>query len=386
MAKLTNLQVMKGVEKSLSSDFTSRIPAITQQNLDNIGQTMSNYPVIGNEFVKVLTNQIIRTLFMTRPLTNRLEIFNQGDLEKYGKSLEMIYVDIIKGKDFSDRFGGSYEAELWSPESVNNVKVQYLTENSRLKYKVTVSDDMLAGAFKNEYGLSNLMNQLVDQLVRSYNYDMFLMTWRLIDKMSTKQISGIPMPVDMATSKEFTKKLKTIILRMGFPSNEYNEASVYTQSVESDLFIITTPEVKATIDVDLLATVFNMEKAEIDSKFVIVPEFADANRIALIVDRDKIQIYNTKTAGDSTWNGAGLFSNVFLHRWNLLGACNFANCVELRVNAIKNVKENMPYNVGLDGKDITSTEVNITIDEDGDVSKEEKVIKEGKKPKLNTDK
>ena len=418
---VTNAKILQLLAPHLSKEFNDRIPSITASNMEQVGETISSYPTLANEFCQVLTNQVIRTMFKTRTLDNPLSMFEKGDLSKFGKSLEMIYVDVIQGKDFTDRFNGSYEAEVLAPVSYDNVKVQYLTENSRLKYKVTISTDMLASAFKNENGLSTMANQLVSKMVESYNVDKFLLTWKLIDKMKTNKLATVK-PVDKNSAKAFSRKVKEVIKNMRFPSREFNASGVMTKSSSSDLFIIMDTYTSALLDVELLADTFNMSKVELKSRIVEVPYFADPNRIALIVDRDKLQIFSTKYASDTVKNGAGLFTNVFLHRWDLFGACDFANCVELVADldtatqipiyssatyeydgdkttakisdgAVKPSTElqtrSMPYDIitleerDADGTVIADmTETEIEIDSNGEIkSKVEKKVKETKKKK-----
>ena len=416
MAQITNTKLLQLLAPHLSAEFNNRIPDITKANMETVADTITNYPTIANEFINVLTNQVIRTMFKTRSLDNPLAMFEKGDLSKFGKSLEMIYVDIINGKDFTDRFNGSYEAEVLAPVSYDNVKVQYLTENSRLKYKVTISNDMLASAFRNENGLSTMANQLVSKMVESYNVDKFLLTWKLIDTMKTNKLQS-SIPVDKATAKAFSRKVKEVIKNMRFPSREFNASGVMTTSKASDLFIIMDTTTSALLDVELLADTFNMSKVELKSRIVEIPYFADPKRVALIVDRDKLQIFSTKYASDSVKNGAGLFTNVFLHRWDLFGACDFANCVELYADgqigpnqipqasitvsgdseeAVFNKQEfrpasnqvrSMPYDTiqydvrSTDGTVIADlTETEIEIDANGEVkSKSEKKVKAKKK-------
>ena len=381
---LSNERILANLDNYLSGDFKSRIPAITQANMNQIADTIEAYPTIANEFVEVLTNQVIRTMFLTRTINNPLSFFERGELSKYGKSLELIYVDLIEGKDFTDRFGSSYENELLAPTTANNVKVQYLTENSRLKYKITISTDMLASAFRNENGLSNLVNQQVAKMVESYNLDKFLMTWKLIDKMNKVDIkTGIASVNDTNSGKVLLRKIKKVIKDMSFPSKDYNTSGVWTVSKPSDLAIIIDTETSSLLDVEVLAGIFNLSKVEMESRIIEIPKFGDDKTQALIVDRDKLQIYQTKYATDTVKNGAGLFTNIFLHRWDLLGACDFANCVRLSVDGqAGNPKAHMPYDVlkleakddnGVVQHDMVQTEIEI---QDGEVkTKREKKIK-----------
>lgn len=361
---LSNERILQNLSNYLSGDFRDRIPAPTQANMNQIADTIEAYPTLANEFIDVLTNQVIRTMFFTRTISNPLSFFERGELSKYGKSLELIYVDLIQGKDFTERFGTSYENELLAPTHYDNVKVQYLTENSRLKYKITISTDMLASAFRSENGLSTLVNQQVSKMVESYNLDKFLMTWKLLDKMNKVDVptginnlnQGNSTEVEVK-GKQLLRKIKKVIKDMSFPSRDYNTSGVWTVSRPEDLAIIIDTETAAMLDVEVLAGIFNLSKVEMASRIIEIPRFGDEETQALIVDRDKVHIYQTKYATDSIKNGAGLFTNIFLHRWDLLGACDFANCIRLSETGKKTTpRTRMPYDVlKIDSKDENGT-------------------------------
>ena len=97
---IDNVTFVKLVTGAASQEFKDRIGATTQANIKKIGETVSTYPTVKNEFVNVLTNQVSKQLFFNKVWENPYKMFNRGQLP-YGKSIESIFVDIVNGKDRS---------------------------------------------------------------------------------------------------------------------------------------------------------------------------------------------------------------------------------------------------------------------------------------------
>ena len=84
----------------------------------------------------------------------------------------------------------------------------------------------------------------------------------------------------------------------------FNIQGVNTFTNPQNIVILTTPEVAAMLDVELLATAFNMEKAEMGRRIVKIDSFqiynesqkqfvADDKVELMIVDEDYIQFRRT---------------------------------------------------------------------------------------------
>ena len=329
MAVKTNIDIINSLRVLGSSEFQERLPQATQQNITSVYETIAQYPTVRNEFINVLTNQVVKTLFFSKVFENKLKLFHKGFLE-VGESIESIFVDIIKSKSFDENFGteNTNIGSLVSKEGVTNVKVEYYTKDFKHKYKVSISDERLKSAFRSKNGLQTLVNQLLQAQLNSAEYDEYLIMKSLINKAKYKKIQCVA-PVDDVTTKQLTKIVKTVIGKMGFLRKDFNNQGVMTFSKPSDLVILTTPDVQAQIDVELLSSAFNMSKAEVQSRIVLVDEFEDSKRIALIVDKDFIQFYDKLNESEPFRNADGLYTNLFLHKWGLVAQCNFVNAVEL---------------------------------------------------------
>lgn len=329
MAVKSNVDIMNSLRGLANGDFQERVPQATQENITSISDILTQYPSAKNEFINVLTNQVVKTLFFSKVLQNKLKLFHKGFLE-VGESVESIFVDIIKAKSFSDNFGAddNQVSSLVSKQGIENVKVEYYNKEFKHKYKISISDERLKSAFRTKNGLQSLVNQLLQAQLNSAEYDEYLVMKGLIDNAKYKKVKCI-MPTDDVTTREFTKVVKTLIGKMGFLRKDFNNQGVMTFSKPNDLVILTTPDVQAQIDVELLSSAFNLSKAEVQSRIVPVDEFKDPNRIALIVDKDFIQFYDKLNESETFRNADGLYTNVFLHKWGLVAQCNFVNAVEL---------------------------------------------------------
>ena len=95
---IDNVTFVKALTTATSQEFKDRIGATTQANIKKIGETITTYPTLKNEFVNVLTNQVSKQLFFNKVWENPYKMFNRGQLP-YGKSIESIFIDIVKGKE-----------------------------------------------------------------------------------------------------------------------------------------------------------------------------------------------------------------------------------------------------------------------------------------------
>ena len=125
---IDNVTFVKALTTATSQEFKDRIGATTQANIKKIGETISTYPTLKNEFVNVLTNQVSKQLFFNKVWENPYKMFNRGQLP-YGKSIESIFIDIVKGKDRTRQTKGDALASDLLTRQSPNVKVEYYTEN-----------------------------------------------------------------------------------------------------------------------------------------------------------------------------------------------------------------------------------------------------------------
>lgn len=323
----TNAEIINAILSD--AGYEDRFPTATEENYKEIGTMIIDQPNVKNDFINTLTNKIGLTAFLTKVYSNPLKDFKKGELP-YGQTIEQIFTDIIKAKDYSQQQDDNVATEVLGKADENPVKVEYKSENFRHKYKITVSNVQLTKAFQSKNGLSTLVNELVAVPVNSAEFDEYLQIKGLVDTASYAKEVIVADPTSSGGAKALVKTLRTYARKLAFLSTKYNKMGVHTFSKAEDLHIITTPEVEAELDVELLAQVFNITKAEVPTRMTIVDSFGDKDRVAVLVDKDFIQYYTTLSESRNQENPATLFNNVWYHVWGIVAQCDFANAIDFR--------------------------------------------------------
>lgn len=344
---LDNVTFASMVSGLASQEYNDRVPTATQDNIGNIEEIISTYPTVKNEFISVLTNQVAKQLFFSKAYENPYKLFNRGMLP-YGKSIESIFVDIIKGKQRTHETNTTNLATDLLAREVPNVKVEYYSENFRHQYKTTITDEELKGAFRAENGLSSMTGRILQAPLTSIEYDMQEMVLHALPELkggkATINKAAYTGMTEEEKAKILVKTIKSQVIKMGFLNNEHNGQGVMTFSKPQDLVVFLEPDMMANIDVELLAQAFNISKAEVPLHVLPVPKFTkrtvtpsedggkatvtyaeDTDCLAIICDKDAIQIYETLNSSESFRNPQGIYTNIFFNRWGIMSACNFAN-------------------------------------------------------------
>lgn len=344
---LDNVTFASMVSDLASQEYKDRIPTATQDNIANIEEIISTYPNAKNEFISVLTNQVAKQLFFSKAYENPYKLFNRGMLP-YGKSIESIFVDIIKGKQRTHETVATNLASDLLGREIPNVKVEYYSENFRHQYKTTITDEELKGAFRAENGLSSMTGRILQAPLTSIEYDMQEMVLHALPELKGGKATIAKAAYSAMTEEEkakiIVKTIKSQVIKMGFLNNKHNGQGVMTFSRPQDLVVFLDPDMMANIDVELLAQAFNISKAEVPLHVLPVPQFTkrtvltseessettvtyteDTDCLAIICDKDAIQIYETLNSSETFRNPQGIYTNVFFNRWGLMSACNFAN-------------------------------------------------------------
>ena len=184
---IDNVTFVKALSSAASQEFKDRIGATTQANIKKIGETISAYPNAKNELLSVLTNQVSKQLFFNKVWENPYKMFNRGQLP-YGKSIESIFVDIVKGKDRTRQTKADTLASDLLSRQTPNVKVEYYTENFQQQYPTTLTDEELKGAFRNANGLSEMTARILQAPLTGAEFDQFLMIKHALANLKCAQV------------------------------------------------------------------------------------------------------------------------------------------------------------------------------------------------------
>ena len=384
----TNAEILNTIRANASSEYQERVPEALGVG-GNVSIVFSQYPSMKNEFLTALTNKIARTLFYSKVFENPLKALHKGMLP-YGYSLEQIFVNMAEAKGFWEHWDASGdEVKDLVGKKKPDIKVLYIERNFAYKYKTTISDQQLRTAFHDQNGLSRLVEQVVSSVYSKAYFDEFNDMKRVLKAHAQGQYLGYDSstgkPVENALSdtvlpngkneaimvlgehetqeakgKAISKAIRTLAGKMSFPSTSYNSAGVNQWSERNQLIYITTPEEQAELDVEVLANAFQMDKADVNVRVIIVDELPTLFNIesakstkqseygtvlscglsqtrdnrtckcrGILMDSDFIQAYDTLIESRTFDNGEGLYTNYFFHKQGIMSTCYFGQIVYL---------------------------------------------------------
>ncbi len=333
---VNNATILDQIWLKGTNDYQQRVPKATQAGVTATMKAIYADRAIYNQFVDAFVNRIGRTIVHQRRWENPLALFKIGKLE-FGDSIQEVANELIKAKGYE--LDAQTLLQVNRPES----KVFYHNVNREDKYPITINDVELKKAFLNEYGLNNYINSILEVPFTSDNYDEYQIMVNLIAEYEANtsgffkvQVSDVVSDATGAASKTLLKLIRGYVGKLKFLSSMYNRAGVPNHTPADDLILITTPEVKASMDVDALATLFHLEKAEVQTRIVEIEEFPIAGAQALLVDKNWFVCADYVYENTSFYNPETLSTNYWLHHWGVYSASPFMNAILFTTAAASN--------------------------------------------------
>ena len=370
----------KGLKNSLnkirqiSSDIYHQYVPILEDDTDisSLANPVLTVPEVYNEFCNALINRIVYTQIETKMFNNPLRGL-EGNVMPLGCAGQEIYINPAKGRQYNcDDFAGilqKYEAD---------VKVQYLIKNMDLQYPVTVIRTKLKEAFVSWEALDQFITGLTNSLYNGMYIDEFKWTKALVSsayKGNLVQVETVSSPLTSADlAKTFTTKARELFLNFQMPSTRYNAWSkvggagqpITTWTDPEDIVILIRNDVRAFMDVEVLANAFQIDRAvllgniyPVDSFDVYDDEgnkiFDGSNVFGMIADRAWFKIKPIDQFMENGYNANNRAMQYFLNNIKMYEFSLFANAVvfataEATVNPTA-------FKFYIDGEEVTSATI-----------------------------
>jgi hypothetical protein len=314
-----------------TNDFQQRVPNPSQAGIaatmDALFQPMNAQYF--NQFMDILVNRIGFTYVRGQAYENPLAVF-KGQKLNFGSTIQEIAPKWIKAHSYDDE--SETLLKLHRPEA----KVWYHTQNRRDQYPISVNADELRTAFTNEYGLNNLVAQIMQAPINSDEYDEFVIMKELIGLYDEKwgfyrhHLSAAP--TDDATGKELLAALQTYGGRLQFPSALYSGTDIPVFAKPSELVLLVTPDTQASLNVNTLAALFNVDLAKVSYRTVLIDEFPIKGAVALLTTEDFFVCSDTLYNTTSFWNPETLATNYYLNHWGVYSVSPFVPAILFTTN------------------------------------------------------
>ena len=281
----TSVDVLNAIRNDATQNYRDYVPFATADGdvIRTIGATLMDYPELQNEFLQALVNRIARVIVTSKMYKNPWEMFKQGRMD-LGETIEEVYVDLCKVHQFDP---ATAENKVFARE-IPNVRSAFHVLNYQKFYKQSIGEAELKRAFLSIEGVNDLISKIVEAMVTAAAYDEFIVMKFMLQY---RMCIGAMYPVKLTAEgggvshadavKGDAEMFKAMSNKLTFMSPNYNLAGVYNATEKSNQYLIIDTDFDAAMDVQVLATAFNMEKAEFMGHRILVDSFATVDEARL---------------------------------------------------------------------------------------------------------
>lgn len=347
----TALNKMREMSVDNGSIYHQYVPVVTDTTtIGEFGQPIldSQNTNVLNDFVGLL-KKVVYTAVYNKTFNNPLAGL-EGERMPLGQFIEDVYVNPAKARGFNvNDFAGllqKYEAE---------VATQYLSVNSDLQYCVTITREKIRNAFTSWSNLENLVAGMVNSLYNGAYITRYNQAKGLVLSAYTGnnvQYQTVSAVSDASTAKALVKSMRATFSKMQIPSTKFNawnkvkggNLALKTWSAPEDVIVMISADVEANLDVEVLASAFNMTKADFLGRVIVVDDFSqyaddgsvlvDGSAIqAVICDKAWFKIKTQDFAMDEFYNANNRTWQYYLNDVRMINYSLFANAVVFATSA-----------------------------------------------------
>lgn len=384
----STIDILNVIRQNASYDYQQNVPEVaTVNDIPKVGEIIYGTPAFANQFINALVNRIAIVRVQSATFNNPYSILKKGYIE-YGETVEDIFVSIAKAVDFNVEKAAKREFQRTIPD----VRSAFHVMNWRVMYPVTIQDEDLRQAFLSIEGVQNLIAKIVDAVYTAAEYDEFLLFKYLLIKAISH---GKMYPTSIGAGADLSEaavQFRGTSNLLPFMSSEYNEAGVKTNTPKERQVIFMDAMFNAQFDVNVLASAFNMDKADFMGRLFLIDNWTDfdnerfdiiransdgieevtadelallANVKAVILDDNWFQVYDNNNKFTEKYVASGLYWNYFYHTWKTVSNSPFANAVVF-VTSAADVALPATVTVHVDAKDESDVATVFTISADSE--------------------
>lgn len=342
-----SVDILNSIRNNADALYVERVPEATQTNISEIGRVFATYNEVYNTFISSLIHKIGLTIIQTKSFNNKLKRFKSGAVFSE-QDIEEIFVDQFRaaeGAYDSEGGVGSTGIHPFKRRTYQDVKVMYHRMNRQDKYVITLSKIDVIRAFRSANTLDAFITAQFNSLYTGAEYDEYIHMKQLFAEVITEgtaaeaaaadktiftyETSKIDGSVDAA--RDFIRTAKKAVKDLEYPTTLYNLAGVKTMSDPSNLVMFVNKDVAVHMDVDYYAQIFGPGYAKMPITVVEVDNFGSDNSgtYALICDKDWFKVYDTLNDFEELKNPEGLYTNYWLHIWQILSYSKFKNVIRI---------------------------------------------------------
>lgn len=306
-----NTTILANAFLEASTDYQQRVPDVTQHGIAQVSEFLfkpMNKKYL-NEFMSIFVNRIAGEVVHQREFLNPIKRKREDIL--FGTTIQEIGLDFIKAHAFKDDWGHRVDditnlLKVYRPDG----QVAYHSVNRYDQYPISINRMELRAAFTGEYGLNQLASAIMQVPYNSAEYDEYGIYKQLIAEHEYRHgfyKHQCAYPVDESTGKVFLRALRAYADKITIPSRLYNAGDatipVWVNRDElPSMVLYIEADAKASLDVDTLSSVFQLDKAEVQYRIQFIDSIPIPGAFALLTTDDFWMCADYDVSNDSFYN------------------------------------------------------------------------------------
>ena len=227
-----------------------------------------------------LIEKVARQLVATTDITDRLAVFNKAPIAN-GTTIEEYAVEIAQST--------AYNISSTNPFTIKNpsIKTVYYKDWTHKVFDITVYDNEVRKILLADGNAGRVSADIVASLSKGDIYEKYLATRDMFGYMLSHDLIKKSDEILKTNYKGILQELKNAVDGMNFPNADYNMAGIIRETPKSRIHILMPYKIKNAIDVEELAGVFNLSKAEVAEKIITI----DYGNTIYVVDDLGVLVY-----------------------------------------------------------------------------------------------
>lgn len=308
-----------------TNDMQQRIPNPTQSSVAKVCRHLFD-PMNGdlyNQFADFMVQRIGYAYARQQRWENPLKEFFKQKLY-YGSTVTETQLNWIKAHSYN--VDAEQQFKTYFPEGMQ----AFHSIDDQRQYPISLSREQLRQAVAEEYGLNSIAAAIMQQPMNADEYDTYDMMLDLFkradDNYGLYRQKMDAAPTDQASATALLKMIQELSFDLTVPTTEYACVDLPVVIKEEEMVLFVRSDTMASLNVDALAVLFNMEKAEIPYRIKVVPKKKwplNDSDYAILTSSDFFQCYPVEYSTTSQWDPQGLKTNYWLNDWNVISFSPF---------------------------------------------------------------
>lgn len=285
----TFTDVMNAIRQDASPQYQDRIPELNDANFREFASGVS-IPVFFNEWHNALINRIGLTILKNRAWENPLAFLKKGELG-LGEVVQEIYVGLIDAHKWESFTTETDAGKLYKTEKPD-VSSAYHVVNRMDVYEVSYNRAQIEKAFVSPNALEQFVIGIIERLYTSDMLDEYLYMKELIKVYDERGLFNYQTISEDGTFEELITKVRAMSNKFTFMNDSFTGLGVMQHTPKDEQVILISADLDAAIDVTVLASAFNMDKAEFLARRIVLDDLGVEDGVLALVSKDWFMVYD----------------------------------------------------------------------------------------------